>query len=359
MSYSKEEVKEQLELEDVYALLEYFDAEPEMFDDYIVARTVCHGGDSKKLYYYENTQLLHCFTQCQPSTFDIFELVQKIKHLDDLNAAIYFVVNFFNLQHQISEVDEDYSTEDWKLFSRYEKTSGFSGNNNKVVLPEFDLNILKYYPRPKILNWEREGISKEICDYTGICYDPVGGNILIPHYDENNRAVGIRQRTLIQENESKYGKYKPWRHGKQLFNHPLAFNLYGLNWAKDNIKNMEIAIVVESEKSVLKFLSYFGTKNNICVAVCGSSISKYQINLLLETGAKEIIVAFDKDFEETGSEDYWKVVKKLEGINKKFSSLCNISFLFDKENNMLGYKDSPLDCGPDKFLYLFRNRVII
>ena len=50
---------------------------------------------------------------------------------------------------------------------------------------------------------------------------------------------------------------------------------------------------------------------------------------------------------------------KLQKIYDKYSPYTTISFLFDKENNQLGYKDSPLDCGKDKFLYLFRNRVIL
>ena len=33
--------------------------------------------------------------------------------------------------------------------------------------------------------------------------------------------------------------------------------------------------------------------------------------------------------------------------------------VFDKNNDILGYKDSPLDCGKDAFLYLFRNRVML
>lgn len=357
MSYSKDEVKESLEIEDIYSLLEFLEAEPEMYNTYIVAKTICHGGDSKKLYYYENTQLFKCYTgSC--GTFDIFELIQKVKNLEDLNKAIYYVVNFFNLQGQISETDDDYSIEDWKIFSRYDKINDIELNNSRIELSEYNPSILRYYPQPRYLDWEKEGITKEICDYMGIRYDPVEGSILIPHEDENNRLVGIRKRTLIQELEQ-YGKYKPWKNGTTLYNHPLAFNLYGLNKAKHNIEMMEVAIVVESEKSVLQYMSYFGIANDICVAVCGSSLSKYQFNLLREHGAKEIVIAFDKDFESIGSEDYYKVIDKLQKIYDKYSSSVNISFLFDKECNQLGYKDSPLDCGPEKFLYLWRNRVVI
>lgn len=358
MSYSKDQVKENLELEDIYNILDYFSADPQMFDDYLIAKTICHNGDSHKLYYYENTQLFKCYSgSC--GTFDIFELVQKIQDMEDLNKAIYFVVNFLNLQSKISESDEDYSSEDWKIFNRYDKIHDITPDSKDLVsLPEFDLSVFKHYPQPTILNWEQEGITKEICDFMEIKYDPVNGNILIPHYDQNDRVVGVRSRTLVQENEI-WGKYRPFRHNNLLYNHPLAFNLYGLNKAKDNIKNMGVAIVVESEKAVLQYLSYFGTANDICVAVCGSSLSKYQFQLLLEAGAKEIVIAFDRDFEEIGSDEYWQVESKLEKIYSKYGASVNISFLFDRECNQLGYKDSPLDCGPEKFLYLWRNRVVL
>lgn len=362
MSYSKEDVKEQIEPEDVMSLLEFFGADPEMYDDYIISETVCHGGDSRKLYYYFNSGLFQCFTQC--GSFDIFELIQKIKGID-LNDAIYFVVNFLNLQYKIKESDDLEYSEDWKYFQRLEELKEISpSSGERLVLPEIDLSLIKYYPQPTFENWEEEGISKEVCDYCGVRYDPVNGCILIPHFDENNRCIGIRQRTLIKEEEV-WGKYRPWNHWNQSkkkldrYNHPLSFNLFGLNWAKQNISNNKIAIVCESEKAVFQYLSYFGLANDLCVATCGSSLSKYQFQLLLDCGVKEVVIAFDKDFEEIDSQERIDVENKLLKIYNKFGSLVNMSFLFDSECNVLGYKESPLDAGRDKFLYLFRNRVVL
>ena len=42
----------------------------------------------------------------------------------------------------------------------------------------------------------------------GICYDPLNMGIVIPHYDIDNNLIGIRERTLIKEEEV-FGKYKP------------------------------------------------------------------------------------------------------------------------------------------------------
>ena len=354
-SYDKELVKEQIELDDVYNLLDFFNAEPQMFNTYIIAKTICHGGDSHKLYYYENTQLFKCYSD-SCGTFDIFELVQKVENIKDLNAAVFYIVNFFNLQSKIDEVDEDFDLETSKYIAQVTKLAQLDGyKKDKIILPELP-QLIEHYPQPEIFNWTKEGISPEVCRYMGIRYDPVNGNILIPHYDEDNRLIGIRQRTLVQEQEI-YGKYRPARIQEQLCNHPLAFNLYGFNQAKPQIKQAGIAIVVEGEKSVLQYMSYFGTKSNICVAVCGSSISQYQFQLLLDAGVKEIALGFDKDFQDMHGKEYEDVVRKIDNIYNKYKNRITISVLFDKWN-LFGYKNSPLDCGKEAFLYLWRNRVM-
>jgi DNA primase len=73
-------------------------------------------------------------------------------------------------------------------------------------------------------------------------------------------------------------------------------NLYNLNNSKDNIKLSKAAIVFEGEKSSLLYQSYFGLENDISVACCGSNISAYQVQLLLDAGAKEMIIAFDRQW---------------------------------------------------------------
>lgn len=259
MAYDKYQVKEALEPEDVFEILDALGAEPQMNDNSIICKTICHGGDSHKLYYYCEQKLFHCYTHCEPATFDIFELIQKTQQLD-LNEAVFYVVNFFNLQYRLEEVDDASLQEDWKIMRNWQELSAIKINHEKLVLPEIDGSILRHYPQPRILDWEQDHIPKEICDYMGIKYDPVEGAIIIPHVDENGRLVGIRQRTLIQENE-KWGKYRPWsklekqdsgKYKLRQFNHPLGFNLYGLYQAKPQIEKMEIAMVFESELS-LKF----------------------------------------------------------------------------------------------------------
>lgn len=357
MSYSKEDVKENLTTDDVYDLLEFFGANPKDYGDYIVAQTVCHNGEGlgkHKLYWYENSGMFICYSHC--GTFDIIELVQKIKGID-FNSAIYFLVNYFNLQYKLDESEIDHSLEDWKIFDRTGKIEEIESEDIKlgrIHLKEYDDSVIAHYPQPRIAPFEDAHISYEVCKQMNIRYDPTSGNIIIPHYDEDNRCIGIRQRTIIQENEV-YGKYRPWYHNKKQYNSPLAFNLYNLNNAKENIRRAGIAIVVESEKSALAYSSFFSIENSLAVAVCGSSISRYQFESLQLYGAKEIVIAFDKDYTDTNDERYSTFVEKMGRINKKYGSQCNLSFIVDTLG-LLGEKESPTDRGKEVFLTLFKNR---
>jgi len=114
------------------------------------------------------------------------------------------------------------------------------------------------------------------------------------------------------------------------------------------------------EKSCLKYASFFGEENDISVAVCGSNLISYQVNLLLSVGAKEIIIGFDKQYKLCSfkDEEWAKWTKKLQNISAKYSPYVQISFLFDKKN-LLEYKDSPVDKGKDVFLQLFNERIIL
>lgn len=355
MGYDKHEVKEAIETDDMFQLLESLGAEPDYYSNHLACRTICHGGDSKKLYYFLDSKMFYCFTgDC--GSFDIFELIQKVKGID-LNSAVLYVVNFFNLQASLSSHDSD-DLEDWKIFERNQKIFDISVQNDEVVLPDYSDDVLLRLPKPEIIPWSLEGITKEISDYYEICYNPASGCIVIPHRDVNNRLVGIRERTLVKEHEV-YGKYKPAIISDTMYNHKLAFNLYGLNLVKNNINRAEVAIVAESEKSCLKGTSYLGTSGNIVVAVCGSSMSAYQLKLLKDCGAKEICFAFDADYKELGDKEFEATIKKFEKIHAKFSPKVNVSFLFDREQKYLGYKDSPLDAGKDAFLDLWKNRVVL
>lgn len=240
-------------------------------------------------------------------------------------------------------------------FKRYDYN--LPAQRAKVQLKDYNPVILTRFAYPRIAPWENEGISAEVCRKNIIGYYPGGEQITIPHFDENNRLIGIRGRYLSAEDADRYGKYRPLLIGNTLYNHPLSMNLYNLNKSKENIKTSKAAIVFEGEKSCLMYQSYYGFDNDISVACCGSSVSSYQIDMLEELGVREIIIAFDRQFKEIGDDEFKRLKKKLCGIYKKYGTRVRITAIFDKEL-ITPYKASPIDKGKETFEYLLRNRIV-
>jgi hypothetical protein len=373
---NKDKVKNELTIEQIHELVAELGGEPRPISNgMFVSQTICHnhlGEGSHKLYYYDNTKLFRCYTECE-DTFDIFELVCKVKNLAEefkstytkeglvlrkweLYDAVEFVALYFNLIDECSNFESfDLKTKlkDWEVFERYEEKEILKGQQNSLRV--YDSNILTFLPKPTIVDWENEEIKKEVMDNHNICYNPRNAGIVIPHYDINGNLVGIRERTLVKENEQ-YGKYKPAILNGKMYNHPLGFNLYNLNMSKNNIKLIKKAIIFESEKSCLKYASYFGEENDITVACCGQTITSFQLELLSKIGVEEIIIAFDREGEKDNKKQY---VQKFYNYQKKYGALYNLSFIYDKEEKYLDYKSAPIDHGKETFLKLFKERIYL
>lgn len=367
--FDKAEIREQLTLENIFELLEEWGGEPHYESFGIVSRTICHNdpvkdSPSRKLYFYQNTQLFHCFSGCENPSFDIFELCIKVAQIQkgvkyDLNDAVRYIAWRFNLRSAVFNDIPDFNTADWKYFKELSRLDEIELQDYHATLKEYDPVILnRFNYNVRIKPWLDEGIAQEIIEAAQISYYPGGEQIVIPHYDQNNRLVGIRGRALCKEEAEQYGKYRPIRVGQQFYSHPLGFNLYNLNHAAPQIHILGKAIVAEGEKSCLLYRSYFGDSNDICVASCGSSFSPYQAQLLIDAGAKEIIIAFDRQFQEINDNEFRHLTRSLTNINQKFKNDVLISFIFDK-NMITNYKDSPLDAGPETFLKLYKERVFI
>lgn len=360
--FNKDDIRNSLDIEDIFTLLEEWGGDPYyQGKDIIVSKTICHhplkDDMSHKLYYYNNSKLFQCWTNC--GGFDIFDLVIKVMAIQyhkeyNLYNALVWIANRFGFNGEKIKHDD---LEDWSIIDRYENID--YKTLEQITLKEFDSSILdKFNYNVKILPWLNEGISQEALNRAKIGFYPGGDQITIPHYDANNRLIGIRGRALCKSDAELYGKYRPLYINNITYAHPLGVNLYNLNNSKDNIKTVGKAIVLEGEKSCLQYATMFGFENDISVATCGSNLSAHQVKLLLDSGAKEIIIGFDKQWKVKNDEEFIRWVNKLKKINEKFKNYAIISFLFDKDD-MLNYKSSPTDEGKEKFLSLFKNRIII
>lgn len=307
----------------------------------LIFDTVCHneaGCGSKKLYYYLDSKMFKCYTGCG-DFFDIFELISR------------------GSKNKNQEL-----TSSQGVYWLYKNTKTFFTNDtyttNKIDKEEvekeitvYDDSVLNVLQSCEIKDWSDEGIEMQTIQNYKIRYNPVSCSIIIPHFDAESRLIGIRQRTLVKEDEV-YGKYRVAFINNKSYPHPLSYNLFGLDHNKENIKKYKKAIIFEGEKSVLYLDKY---EDSCAVASCGSSISAYQIKLLLELGVEEVIVGFDKEFCTLGDELYMKQTKNLTNIFKRFSDKVVMSFIFDKWN-LLDIKDSPVDKGIEVFKFLLSER---
>lgn len=365
--YDKDEIKDKLTTDMVFEIVQEFGGDPFMTDFGFISATICHnapGEGSRKLYYYENTKLFRCYTGCD-SYFDIFELLMKIKLLSQPNSewglydSVRWVAAKYGWGPTLDDIQEDLpNLADWKILEKYDKLNDIKIQEQKAMLKEYDDTILNNLSYPIIWDWVQEGITVDVLRHNRIGYYPTSEQITIPHYDMEGRFIGLRGRTLCDEDAEIYGKYRPLVVGKQMYNHPLGLNLYNLNNSIENIKKIRKAIIFEGEKSCLLYQSYFGISSDISVACCGSSISSVQMATLIALGVDEVIVAFDRQFKEKNDEEFQHQIKNFKTLNHRYRQFVQISFMFDNDD-ILPYKASPIDCGPEIFLKLFKERVML
>ena len=312
----------------------------------IIFSTICHNGKSMKLYYYKENKKFQCYSHC--GNMSVYDLIMKVKECD-------FATAFKFLKDSISDSEM--------------RGYGFDFAEEKIVdlkdivVPEIEplekQFLYDVFSKQPVECWIDEYISYETQKKFKIRYDKTKDYIIIPHFDwKTGKLIGIRKRVLNKIEAEKYGKYTPLFYDSKSYSHALGLNLYGLNETKENIKKYEKVVIFESEKSVLKFDTMYS--NNISVSVCGSNFSNTQKKILLELGVKEIIIGLDRQYKDENDEEgvVWR--NKILKMSENLLDYCRVSYIWDNdENRCLDFKDSPIDCGKDKFEYLIKNRIFV
>lgn len=352
---SAEKVIELLSVEDITKLMMSLGSEEPIPDNQcnlMFSTSVCHGGDSHKLYFFPDSKKFYCYTHC--GSMDLFELVRRAKDFPDFITAFKYIVEYFGLKDEgFAELPK---VDDWEVLNRIDNLNKRHAREEKKELKPINPTILEYYSHLYPSEWLKENISKEVMDQFNIRVDSANHSIIIPHYDEKGNLVGIRRRTYdIQELER--GKYSPLFLEGDMYNHPLGDCLYGLYQNLEAIKRTKKAIIFEAEKSVLQLGSYVGKDNNIAVATCGSSIGQAQIKLLLDLGVEEITLAYDREFEGgRGSPDTVEYEKKLSKVMQPLVTFMTVYVIMDYDH-LTQYKDSPTDRGYETFSKLLSHRI--
>lgn len=318
---------------------------------HLIFKTICHGGNSHKLYYYPDNKQFHCFTHCSDS-FDIFELVQRVRHCNFVESVSY-ICKLFGIQQTRKRgfVSTKNLINDWDIINKYIK---YKQESITVEVNTFNINILNLFKDLYHQTWIDDGISIESMQKYEIKFDIIRNKIIIPHFNEQGQLIGIRGRALNPEEVDAGKKYMPLYVENIEYRHPLGYNLFALDKNKEAIKKIKKIAIFESEKSCLQCDSMFG-EDNFTVAVCGSSITNWHVNKILSLGVREVFICFDKQYEKNDSEEAYKYAGKLRYLASKFSNYCTTYVLWD-DSNLLGYKCSPSDKGKDVLLELMKGK---
>ena len=357
-------VKERLTTEDVIKLFCSLQGSDDVLYDAqghpIFCTSICHGGDSDKLYYYPETGLTHCYT-CGRSA-DVFEIVQSALGVN-FREALDYVIKFFGIRELgFDTQNAPELTDDWDIFRRiqdYDENNDDGIESGEQAMGDIPENLLEYfYPLAAPQEWQKDGISIDVMQAYGIRIDTALQKIIIAHRDVNGKLVGIRGRSYDPRDLESGKKYMPVFIEKTIYNHPLGKNLYGLYNNKDVIARTRKAYVAEGEKSVLQLATMYGLDNCFAVATCGSSFSKEQMKLLLDLGVNEIILGFDREFDGgRGAPDTIEYEQKLLKIVSPLLPYVNVSVIMDYDHILPQKKMSPTDAGKEIFEKLYHQRV--
>lgn len=344
----------------------YGDGETSDGQRYLMFQTICHHGDSHKLYYYTETKTFHCYTNC--GTMSVFDLVKRVRNYNDNEfwQCVQYVAQKggYSINSRRTGIGDNALSR--RRVMRYtdslEELARLKNKNNiKTEIRQFyDPKILELFDANTFYQgWLDEGMSFETLHKYNIRYYWGENHIIIPHVDFDGNLVGIRRRSLNPEDSN--NKYMPEYIGGKFYEHSLGLNLYGLYQNKQAIERAKTAIIFEGEKSVLLSDTYYGNKS-IAVATCGFNISEWQINALVCLGVETVFIAFDKDFDikhknKYNEDDYLAYRKRLCNLAGKMLNNFTVRVILDKKG-LLKEKDSPIDRGKETFEILLKSAKI-
>lgn len=301
--------------------------------------TICHNlkhqEASSKLYLYKNedtnTPLFHCFTECG-ETFNVYQLAQKIYALQ--GKELSFRDAFKLINGKAFEF-----TQKTEMSSLLKARAPFQNLTN-VKLPTYPSSFLEVFGFDNLTShpWFQEGIDSDILRKFEIYFSRSYEGVIIPHRDYLNRLIGIRIRTY-NENKIKSAKYMPLKIGNTLCAHPLSMNFFGLSQNEESIRAAKTVYLFEGEKSVLQANHMF--KHDLSLAVCGSTISTWQIQMLIHyLEVENVFICFDKEY--STYDELFKYVQKITNLTRPLHGFMNVYMAIDTKNNF-SLKESPVD----------------
>ncbi len=260
--------------------------------------SICHniGGGGYNLAFNSETRSFYCFSECCCS-YSLLSLVKKRRELLGESCSTYqslrWICNELGIDFNFKEEVKQVNTNIYKWQNSLLK---YTKNKNKnIELRVYNKKILNYFPKIYHTDWIDYGISEEVLDKYNIGWYNYKQQITIPCYRQNGDLIGIRVRNMNPEIDIKYIPLQ-LLDGTE-FNFPTNEVFYGENFNWTNVQRTKSVILVESEKTVMKYESWYGAKNNICLGLYGSVLSNTKLKKLLSWNCETFYICLDSDFE--------------------------------------------------------------
>lgn len=363
--------------------------------DCIKVLTLCHGGTHHNAVFDPETHKITCFSECG-KTMLLHTWVCKVLGTDNPNEGKQFIEKWIDeAEIDLSDVIPGASggIQTYHAFDpdmRVEMVKGIDPKILADLYSQFDttpqtLSRLKWH-LPKAQGGD--GIPlQQLIDFD-VAYYPKRGTIILPHHNINGDIVGLYERSFAPTQEEMrkifgYGpkewiedksawaaihcapksKYMPlWKEGKYrdkekpCWSFPNSRNLYGLHKAKEAIRESGKAIIFEGAKSVMLAHAY-GYPFAVASHTFGASES--HLAMLIQAGAKEIILAFDKQYKAPEGKEWDTYEQRTQRLAGRVRRFVKVSRICDREGAFLGYKDAPIDNGKAAFESLFESREVL
>lgn len=318
--------------------------------NYLVFPSICHQSDplahAFKLWLYLDSMQFKCWS-CGFSG-DTISLVQHVKHLD-FNQAIAYICSTLHLT--VADVEQSSNIDNWAEMKRWLPNADI--DQDEPIKP-YDPAILSLFDHLYPQDWLDYGITKDILDKFGVGWYARQACISIPVVF-NGQLVGVRGRYTREQDVAK-GKYRPITTLDGLaLKFPSGSCFYGYDQNRAAIEKSRQVVLFESEKSVLKAPNY---SIDNALAVFGSNISKRHIQLLLELGVNDVVIAFDSDYKQVGDDEFKFFVVKMKKLAAKLKPYFTVSCVYNNQGYDM-YKCNMMDVPYEQAMKLWESRVKI
>ena len=232
-------------------------------------------------------------------------------------------------------------------FSIFREPQGIFGGfyekirkKNEYTCRTYDESILNKYVALANMRFIRDNITIDAQQFFNIRYDVESQGIVIPIYNQVGELMGVKVRCNydVQDGEMKYYYLIPCQMSQTLYGYSQNYN-YLVN---------NVIYIFESEKSIMQCYSY-GIRN--CVALGSGSISRKQVQMLLELNPKKIIFMHDTGY------DLENILRNINMV-KSYSRFSEVELgYWDYFDRLYDDKLSPSDSGREELLRIMDSEI--